>query len=55
VIRFLFPGKNHINLEAGHYWLSPYGIGNGSGEDKARWGTANFDGPVNFSEGYFMS
>lgn len=36
------------------YWISPYGIGNGSGTDSARWGTANFGDPV-LSEGMFLS
>ena len=36
------------------YWVVPYAIGNGSGMDRAWWGTAG-NGQVNGSEGYFRS
>jgi hypothetical protein len=41
-------------LLKGRYWFSPYAIGNGSGTDRAWWGTAG-KGVVNGSEGYFIS
>jgi hypothetical protein len=42
------------NLPDGRYWVSPYAVGNGSGTDRAWWGTAG-NGVVNNSEGYFKS
>ncbi len=43
-----------INLHKGTYWFSVFALGNGSGEDRAFWGTSG-NGQINGSEGYFMS
>lgn len=43
-----------LQLTKGRNWVVPYAIGNGSGTDRAWWGTAG-NGQVNGSEGYFRS
>jgi len=42
-------------LDAGvAYWLSPFGVGNGSGADRAYWGTSEFANPTR-EQGMFRS
>jgi hypothetical protein len=43
-----------LPLDGGQYWLSSWGIGNGTHEDRAFWGTSGFD-KIAGSEGYFRS
>jgi len=54
LVEVTFPGGNQALGGPQRYWVSPYAIGNGSGTDRAWWGTAG-NGAVHDNEGYFKS
>jgi hypothetical protein len=54
LLRIVFDIDDFVLGGPQRYWVSPYAIGNGSGTDRAWWGTAG-NGVVHDNEGYFKS